>query len=199
MKHVMREIFVNDEGFGQAIDLDPDYNCDNDRVCEKRFKRNSANKLKATTHKRFIVRNRTFESRSFKLDRFKLLKRVDRDRDALNKKQSIPAVQQQNKDTFDLFFDSVCATVKELPPNLGAELKGRISQLVGEFAICEREAQECSVALPSKTTENNTLIAATSTMHSQDLIHTSVTQQSAVLDPNTGVPHIVYTFKTKTS
>ncbi|XP_067617436.1 protein suppressor of variegation 3-7-like [Eurosta solidaginis] len=208
-----REIFVNDEEFGQAIDLDPDYNCDNDRVCEKRVKRNSANKLKATTNKQTPINDSSSgtglsQGRSFKLDRFKLLKRIDRDRDALNeyylvrKKQSIPVVQQQNKDTFDLFFDSVCASVKELPPKLGAELKGRISQLVAEFelrAICEREAQECSVTLPSKTTENNTLIAATSTTHSQDLIHTSVTQGSAVLDPNTGVPHIVYTFKTKTS
>lgn len=49
------------------------------------------------------------------------------------------------KDSFDLFFESISATVKSFPPKLAAELKGRVSQLITEFelrSICEKEAQD---------------------------------------------------------
>lgn len=177
------------------------------RDSEKRFKKHSAKNMK-TSQKHQNANgsesNESHSNRSFKLDRFKLLKRVDRDRNALNeyylirKRQHSPPIQQ-SKDTFDLFFDSVCATVKTLPPKLGAEVKGRISQLIAEFelrAICEREAQECSITMPSTTTEDTAMVVAATTTHPQE-VTASVTQESAVIDPNTGVPHIVYSFQPK--
>ncbi|XP_054726490.1 protein suppressor of variegation 3-7-like [Anastrepha obliqua] len=201
-----REFEQEEQEFGQAIELDPDYNLDNERDSEKRFKRNVSHKLKTSSHQSSVnglSQEERLKNRSFKLDRFKLLKRIDRDRNALNeyylirKRQHSPAVQQC-KDTFDLFFDSVCATVKALPPKLGAEVKGRISQLIAEFelrAICEREAQQCSLTLPSTTTENTAMVVAATTTHPSDPTP-SVTQESTVIDPN-GVPHIVYTFQSK--
>ncbi|KAH8359624.1 hypothetical protein KR093_007939, partial [Drosophila rubida] len=47
------------------------------------------------------------------------------------------------RDSLDLFFDSICATVKALPPKLATEGKIRVMQLIGELelrAINEREA-----------------------------------------------------------
>ncbi|XP_034115846.1 uncharacterized protein LOC117575669 isoform X1 [Drosophila albomicans] len=47
------------------------------------------------------------------------------------------------RDSLDLFFDSICATVKTLPPKLATEGKIRVMQLIGELelrAINEREA-----------------------------------------------------------
>ncbi|KAH8311691.1 hypothetical protein KR044_007572, partial [Drosophila immigrans] len=47
------------------------------------------------------------------------------------------------RDSLDLFFDSICATVKGLPPKLATEGKIRVMQLIGELelrAINEREA-----------------------------------------------------------
>ncbi|XP_039948237.1 protein suppressor of variegation 3-7-like [Bactrocera neohumeralis] len=204
-----REFNGEEQEFSQAIELDPDYKVDFDRDSEKRFKKHSAKDLKASQKHQNAngsESNESHSNRSFKLDRFKLLKRVDRDRNTLNeyylirRKQHSPPIQQA-KDTFDLFFDSVCATVKTLPPKLGAEVKGRISQLIAEFelrAICEREAQECSITMPSTTTEGATMVVAATTTHPQE-VTASVTQESAVIDPNTGVPHIVYSFQTKTN
>ncbi|XP_017478419.1 PREDICTED: protein suppressor of variegation 3-7-like [Rhagoletis zephyria] len=199
-----REFGQAEQEFGQAIELDPDYNVDRDP--DRKFKRNSASKLKpqeqqSTTNCSILAEGIT--NKSFKLDRFKLLKRVDRDRNALNeyylirKRQHSPLIQPC-RDTFDLFFDSVCATVKSLPPKLGAEVKGRISQLIAEFelrAICEREAQEAT-SLPSTTSENSTMVVGATTTLQQETTP-SVTQESAVIDPTTGVPHIVYTFQPK--
>ncbi|XP_037806921.1 uncharacterized protein LOC119600612 [Lucilia sericata] len=49
------------------------------------------------------------------------------------------------KDSFDMFFEAISATVKNLPPKLAAEVKSRVSQVIAEFelrAICEKEARE---------------------------------------------------------
>ncbi|CAD6993919.1 protein suppressor of variegation 3-7 [Ceratitis capitata] len=199
-----RELEEEEQEFGQAIEMDPEYNIDFGRSSENRLKKNlikRQNNRQLQTAENRDSPGQSQAIRNFKLDRFKLLKRVDRDRNALNeyylvrKRQNLPPIQQ-TKDTFDLFFDSVCATAKALPPKLGAEVKGRISQLIAEFelrAICEREAQECST-----TTDNNAMVVPATTTHHQE-VTASVTQESAVIDPNTGVPHIVYTFQPKAS
>ncbi|XP_043654736.1 protein suppressor of variegation 3-7 [Drosophila teissieri] len=47
------------------------------------------------------------------------------------------------RDSLELFFDSICATVKNLPPKLATEGKIRVMQLIGELelrALCEQEA-----------------------------------------------------------
>ncbi|XP_065368307.1 uncharacterized protein LOC135960834 [Calliphora vicina] len=56
-----------------------------------------------------------------------------------------PPPPQPKKDSFDMFFEAISATVKNLPPKLAAEVKSRVSQVIAEFelrAICEKEAQE---------------------------------------------------------
>ncbi|XP_016944340.2 protein suppressor of variegation 3-7 [Drosophila suzukii] len=53
-----------------------------------------------------------------------------------------PALQ---RNSYDLFFESACISVKGLPPKLAAEAKSRISQIITEFeirAISEMEAQQ---------------------------------------------------------
>ncbi|XP_030370075.1 uncharacterized protein LOC115620795 [Scaptodrosophila lebanonensis] len=48
-----------------------------------------------------------------------------------------------SRDSYDLFFESACASIKSLPPKLAAEAKSRISQIITEFelrAINEEEA-----------------------------------------------------------
>lgn len=53
------------------------------------------------------------------------------------------------RDSLDLFFDSICSTVKSLPPKLATEGKIRVMQLIGELelrAISEREAQPAAHA-----------------------------------------------------
>ncbi|XP_016960965.1 uncharacterized protein LOC108031769 [Drosophila biarmipes] len=54
-----------------------------------------------------------------------------------------PPAPQRN--SYDLFFESACISVKGLPPKLAAEAKSRISQIITEFeirAISEMEAQQ---------------------------------------------------------
>ncbi|KAH8242990.1 hypothetical protein KR032_003452 [Drosophila birchii] len=46
---------------------------------------------------------------------------------------SAPPVQQRC--SYELFFESACITVKNLPPKLAAEAKSRISQIITEFEI----------------------------------------------------------------
>lgn len=49
------------------------------------------------------------------------------------------------RDSYDLFFESACISIKSLPPKLAAEAKSRISQIITEFelrAISEEEAQQ---------------------------------------------------------
>lgn len=61
------------------------------------------------------------------------------------------------KDSFDMFFEAISASVKMLPPKLGAEVKSRISQVIADFelrAICEREAEENRIkAVPAQVTK----------------------------------------------
>ncbi|XP_064551041.1 protein suppressor of variegation 3-7-like [Drosophila montana] len=55
------------------------------------------------------------------------------------------AVPLQQRDSYDLFFESACISIKSLPPKLAAEAKSRISQIITEFelrAISEQEAQQ---------------------------------------------------------
>ncbi|XP_068155927.1 protein suppressor of variegation 3-7 [Drosophila tropicalis] len=50
--------------------------------------------------------------------------------------------QSPQRDSLELFFDSICATVKSLPPKLATEGKIRVMQLIGELelrAISEQE------------------------------------------------------------
>ncbi|ALC47540.1 Ravus [Drosophila busckii] len=58
--------------------------------------------------------------------------------------QQLSAMEQPPRDSLELFFDSICATVKSLPPKLATEGKIRVMQLIGELelrAIGEREEQ----------------------------------------------------------
>ncbi|XP_034487571.1 uncharacterized protein LOC117791797 [Drosophila innubila] len=57
--------------------------------------------------------------------------------------QHLTSLEHPSRDSLDLFFDSICATVKSLPPKLATEGKIRVMQLIGELelrAINEREA-----------------------------------------------------------
>ncbi|XP_017023542.1 uncharacterized protein [Drosophila kikkawai] len=48
---------------------------------------------------------------------------------------STPSAPVQQRCSYDLFFESACITVKNLPPKLAAEAKSRISQIISEFEI----------------------------------------------------------------
>ncbi|XP_017141372.1 protein suppressor of variegation 3-7 [Drosophila miranda] len=57
---------------------------------------------------------------------------------------SEPPAPVQQRNSYDLFFESACISVKGLPPKLAAEAKSRISQIITEFeirAISEEEAK----------------------------------------------------------
>ncbi|XP_034664445.1 uncharacterized protein LOC117898873 [Drosophila subobscura] len=53
------------------------------------------------------------------------------------------------RDSLELFFDSVCATVKSLPPKLATEGKIRVMQLIGELELRAFSDQDCSFAAQS--------------------------------------------------
>lgn len=53
---------------------------------------------------------------------------------------SIPVTPPRN--SYDLFFESACISVKSLPPKLAAEAKSRISQIITEFEIRAISQQE---------------------------------------------------------
>lgn len=102
---------------------------------------------------------------------------------------------QPKKDSFDLFFESISATVKALPPKLAAEVKSRVSQVIAEFelrAICEKEAQEKAqqsvVNIPTQLA--NVTTDPTMTTGSNDGIH----QQTV---GGTAVTHYVYSYQPK--
>ncbi|EDV93223.1 uncharacterized protein LOC6563028 [Drosophila grimshawi] len=64
----------------------------------------------------------------------------------------LTSLESAPRDSFDLFFDSICATVKGLPPKLATEGKIRVMQLIGELelrAINEREAPPSTSANPA--------------------------------------------------
>ncbi|KAH8243657.1 hypothetical protein KR032_009161, partial [Drosophila birchii] len=48
------------------------------------------------------------------------------------------------RDSMELFFDSICATVKSLPPKLATEGKIRVMQLIGELELRALGEQEAS-------------------------------------------------------
>nr|XP_017021496.2 protein suppressor of variegation 3-7 [Drosophila kikkawai] len=48
------------------------------------------------------------------------------------------------RDSLELFFDSICATVKSLPPKLATEGKIRVMQLIGELELRALGDQEAS-------------------------------------------------------
>ncbi|XP_034486376.1 protein suppressor of variegation 3-7 [Drosophila innubila] len=55
------------------------------------------------------------------------------------------ASKMQQRDSYDLFFESACISIKSLPPKLAAEAKSRISQIITEFelrAISEEEEKQ---------------------------------------------------------
>ncbi|BFF90472.1 uncharacterized protein DMAD_08990 [Drosophila madeirensis] len=55
-----------------------------------------------------------------------------------------PTAPVEHRNSYDLFFESACVSVKGLPPKLAAEAKSRISQIITEFeirAISEQEAK----------------------------------------------------------
>lgn len=63
--------------------------------------------------------------------------------------QHLTSLEHTSRDSLDLFFDSICATVKTLPPKLATEGKMRVMQLIGELelrAINEREALPTTLA-----------------------------------------------------
>lgn len=98
------------------------------------------------------------------LDREQLLQSIVRDRALLNDyfqdlgtkecqttEQEDPlalnhkTMHMQQRDSYDLFFESACISIKSLPPKLAAEAKSRISQIITEFelrAISQQEAQQ---------------------------------------------------------
>ncbi|EDV91566.1 GH13322 [Drosophila grimshawi] len=87
--------------------------------------------------------------------------------------KSASAVQQ--RDSYDLFFESACISIKSLPPKLAAEAKNRISHVITEFelrAISEHEAQQA--------------------MGKQELVKAIRVSNEPVMDPSTG---IVYEFQ----
>ncbi|XP_022221879.1 uncharacterized protein LOC111073720 [Drosophila obscura] len=54
------------------------------------------------------------------------------------------------RDSLELFFDSICATVKSLPPKLATEGKIRVMQLIGELELraLSDQDQDCLLAAP---------------------------------------------------
>lgn len=94
------------------------------------------------------------------------------------------------KDSFDLFFDSISATVKNLPPKLAAEVKSKVSQVIAEFelrAICEKEAQE-------KAKQSATSVPAQLTSVVNVDISDRTANEQHVVDE---VSHYVYTYPQK--
>ncbi|KAH8382072.1 hypothetical protein KR009_001661, partial [Drosophila setifemur] len=65
--------------------------------------------------------------------------------------QSISSLERPTRDSLELFFDSICATVKGLPPKLATEGKIRVMQLIGELelrALGEQDSTSQSAGQP---------------------------------------------------
>ncbi|KAH8273130.1 hypothetical protein KR018_005922, partial [Drosophila ironensis] len=56
--------------------------------------------------------------------------------------QAISPLERAPRDSLELFFDSICATVKGLPPKLATEGKIRVMQLIGELELRALSEQE---------------------------------------------------------
>ncbi|XP_052859251.1 protein suppressor of variegation 3-7 [Drosophila gunungcola] len=107
-----------------------------------------------------LRRNQLLVSKPIPQNRQELLQNIGRDREILGAyfqrlaSQSAPktpapapapAPPAPQRNSYDLFFESACVSVKGLPPKLAAEAKSRISQIITEFeirAISEMEAQQ---------------------------------------------------------
>ncbi|KAH8346655.1 hypothetical protein KR084_007595 [Drosophila pseudotakahashii] len=109
-----------------------------------------------------IKRNQLPYSRPIPQNREELLESIGRDREVLGayfqrltsqrEEPTAPDVAPPapnspapHRNSYDLFFESACISVKGLPPKLAAEAKSRISQIITEFeirAISELEAQQ---------------------------------------------------------
>ncbi|KAH8247635.1 hypothetical protein KR038_007354, partial [Drosophila bunnanda] len=63
---------------------------------------------------------------------------------AARQMQSFQLQQPPARDSLELFFDSICATVKTLPPKLATEGKIRVMQLIGELELRALGDQEAS-------------------------------------------------------
>lgn len=106
------------------------------------------------------------------------------------------------KDSFDLFFESVSATVKALPPKLGAEVKSQVSQLIANFelrAICEKEAQDKAAAESAALTAPvANLVGVNRTINT---IPSGTEMSSSVAHPQQAegqaIAHYVYSYQPK--
>ncbi|XP_017058605.1 uncharacterized protein LOC108099541 [Drosophila ficusphila] len=102
---------------------------------------------------RTIPQNRQVLLQNIRRDREVLgayLKRLTRQREGTTAPATATAAPNPNpsasqSNSYDLFFESACITVKGLPPKLAAEAKSRISQIITEFeirAISDMEAKK---------------------------------------------------------
>ncbi|XP_030245206.1 uncharacterized protein LOC108659948 [Drosophila navojoa] len=90
-----------------------------------------------------IVRDRTLLNNYFQDLRTKECQKTDQEPQTTTLSQK--TLHMQQRDSYDLFFESACISIKSLPPKLAAEAKSRISQIITEFelrAISQQEAQQ---------------------------------------------------------
>ncbi|KAM7360276.1 uncharacterized protein ACRADG_004515 [Cochliomyia hominivorax] len=114
-----------------------------------------------------------------------------------------PPPHQTKKDHFDLFFEAISASVKNLPPKLAAEVKSRVSQVIAEFelrAICEKEAQEKAqqqsvVTIPTQVTSVVTIDPVITTENNAVNSSSSANQQNSECTPT--VTQYVYAYQQK--
>lgn len=116
-----------------------------------------------------------------------------------------PTPPQPKKDHFDLFFEAISASVKNLPPKLAAEVKSRVSQVIAEFelrAICEREAQQKAqqqqsvVTIPTQVTSVVTIDPVIST-ETNNVVNTTSSQNQQNAECNSTVTQYVYAYQQK--
>lgn len=109
----------------------------------------------------------------------------------------------QPKDSFDMFFEAISATVKSLPPKLAAEVKSRVSQVIAEFelrAICEKEAQEKAqqqsvIAIPTQVANVVTIDPVITTGSS--IVDANVGSQQTITPAPSTVTQYVYSYQQK--
>lgn len=116
-----------------------------------------------------------------------------------------PQPSQPKKDHFDLFFEAISASVKNLPPKLAAEVKSRVSQVIAEFelrAICEREAQQkvqqqqSVVTIPTQVTSVVTIDPVITT-ETNNVENTTSSQNQQSTDCSSTVTQYVYAYQQK--
>lgn len=116
--------------------------------------------------------------------------------------QHLP-LPQPKKDSFDMFFEAISATVKSLPPKLAAEVKSRVSQVIAEFelrAICEREAQQKAqqqsvIAIPTQVANVVTIDPVITT--ESNVANTNVESQQTIAPASSTVTQYVYSYQQK--